>query len=148
MDYQKMAAKIVAKAKEQGLHENLFFVATFSDYQKIRKHMAIIAKKADEQGVVNSEQVSPLVGEYNKCAQSAANLAEKLLKMLGESPKQTKDKKEDIGSTDAKQCPDFEMLPPAKIKAWCKRYDIDPNDYSKKFLFKALEKRWRFEFGE
>ena len=40
------------------------------------------------------------------------------------------------------------MLPPAKLKAWCKKFDIDPDDYSKRFLFKALEKRWKFEYED
>ena len=36
----------------------------------------------------------------------------------------------------------------SKIKAWCKHYDINPEDYSKNFLFRALKKRWEFEYGD
>ena len=149
MNYQEMATKIIQKAKEKGYDENLFFVATFSDYQRVRKNIQKIGNEIEAQGVIIKGVVNPLVSEYNKSIQSAAVLAEKLLKMLGENPKDTR--KGAGESSDVKGsavCPDFEMLSPAKLNAWCRHYDIDPNDYSKRFLFKALEKRWKFEYED
>lgn len=149
MNYQEMATKIIQKAKEKGYDENLFFVATFSDYQRVRKNIQKIGNEIEAKGVIIKGAVNPLVSEYNKSIQSAAVLAEKLLKMLGENPK---DIRKGAGeSSDVKGsavCPDFEMLSPAKLNAWCRHYDIDPNDYSKRFLFKALEKRWKFEYED
>ena len=149
MNYQDMATKIIQKAKEKGYDENLFFVATFSDYQRVRKNIQKIGNEIETQGVIIKGVVNPLVSDYNKSIQSAAVLAEKLLKMLGENPK---DVRKGTGeSSDVKGsavCPDFEMLPPAKLNAWCRHYDIDPNDYSKRFLFKTLEKRWNFEYED
>lgn len=149
MNYQDMATKIIQKAKEKGYDENLFFVATFSDYQRVRKNIQKIGNEIEAKGIIIKGAVNPLVSEYNKSIQSAAVLAEKLLKMLGENPK---DARKGAGeSSDVKGsavCPDFEMLSPAKLNAWCRHYDIDPNDYSKRFLFKALEKRWKFEYED
>lgn len=148
MNYQDMATKIIQKAKEKGYDENLFFVATFSDYQRVRKHIQKIGKAIEEKGVIVQGAVNPLIGDYNKSVQSASVLAEKLLKMLGESSKEIKKGDSTNNIDESKVCPDFEMLSPAKLNAWCRHYDIDPSDYSKRFLFKALEKRWKFEYED
>lgn len=149
MNYQEMATKIIQKAKEKGYDENLFFVATFSDYQRVRKNIQKIGNEIEAKGVIIKGVVNPLVSEYNKSIQSAAVLAEKLLKMLGENPKDVRKGAGESGDVKGSAvCPDFEMLSPAKLNAWCRHYDIDPNDYSKRFLFKALEKRWKFEYED
>ena len=138
MNYQEMATKIIQKAKEKGYDENLFFVATFSDYQRVRKNIQKIGNEIEAKGVIIKGAVNPLVSEYNKSIQSAAVLAEKLLKMLGENPKDVRKGAGESGDVKGSAvCPDFEMLSPAKLNAWCRHYDIDPNDYSKPFLFKV-----------
>ena len=46
------------------------------------------------------------------------------------------------------ECPDFSTLSPKQIMKWCKEFDIDPNDYSKQYLVKALTKRWKFKYED
>jgi len=141
---------IVEKAKQKGIDDNLFFVMTYSDYNKKRKHIKELSALIDEQGVTINGKVNPLLQEFDKAIQSAAVLAEKLMNMLGEKQSSKKQKQDEDTDADLKEnkMPDFEMLPPDKLKWWCKHYDIDPNDYSKQYLFKALRKRWNFEYGD
>ena len=144
-----LAKKIVEKAKQNGLDDNLFFVMTYSDYNKKRKHIKELSMLIDSQGVTINGKANPLLQDFDRATQSAAVLAEKLMNMLGEKPvKKQKQEVEQIDESKENKMPDFEMLPPAKLKAWCKKFDIDPNDYSKRFLFKALEKRWKFEYED
>lgn len=140
--------KILQRAEELGIKDNLFFVATLSDYKQIRDNMKKIGKELEKQGVMKNDRANPLLSEFNSCAMTSANIAEKLMKMLGMQQEKKKLDKTAIDDKEQKKCPDFEMLPPDKLKAWCKHYDIDPNDYSKAFLFRALKKRWEFEYGE
>lgn len=140
--------KILQRAKELGIKDNLFFVATLSDYKQIRDNMKKIGRELEKQGVMKNERANPLLSEFNSCAMTSANIAEKLMKMLGMQVEKKKSERAAIDDKEQKKCPDFEMLSPEKIKAWCKHYDIDPNDYSKTFLFRALRKRWEFEYGE
>ena len=139
--------KILQRAEELGIKDNLFFVATLSDYKQIRDNMKKIGRELEKQGVMLNNRANPLLSEFNSCATTSANIAEKLMKMLCIQSDKKKSEKV-VDEKEAKKRPDFEMLPPDKLKWWCKHYDIDPNDYSKKFLFRALEKRWNFEFGE
>ena len=140
--------KILQRAEELGIKDNLFFVATMSDYKQIRDNMKKIGRELEKQGVMKNDRANPLLSEFNSCAITSANIAEKLMKMLGMQLEKKKSDKDTIDLKEQKKCPDFEMLPPDKLKAWCKHYDIDPNDYSKRFLFKALEKRWKFEYED
>lgn len=143
-----MAALIVEKAKQTGLNDNLFFVATFSDYQKKRQHIKALAEKIDVQGVTINGQPNPLLKAYDNATQSAAVLAEKLLNMLGERPLKKQKADVDIKEAESKKMPDFEMCSPSQLRRWCKEFDIDSNDYSKQYLFKALAKRWKFKYGD
>lgn len=140
--------EIVKRAEELGIKDNLFFVATLSDYKQIRDNMKKIGRELEKQGVMKNDRANPLLAEFNSCAMTSANIAEKLMKMLGMQAEKRKSDKYALDGTDEKKCPDFEMLAPAKLKAWCKHYDIDPNDYSRTFLFRALKKRWEFEYGK
>ena len=140
--------KILQRAEELGIKDNLFFVATLSDYKQIRDNMKKIGRELERQGIMKNDRANPLLSEFNSCAMTSANIAEKLMKMLGMQADKKKADKVAIDDKESKKCPDFEMLPPDKLKAWCKHYDIDPNDYSKAFLFRALKKRWEFEYGE
>ena len=143
-----MAALIVEKAKQNGLNDNLFFVATFSDYQKKRQHIKALAEKIDVQGVTINGQPNPLLKAYDSATQSAAVLAEKLLNMLGEKPLKKQKADADAEEAEGKKMPDFEMCSPSQLRKWCKEFDIDASDYSKQFLFKALEKRWKFKYED
>lgn len=148
MTTQQMAALIVDKAKQNGLNDNLFFVATFSDYQKKRQHIKALAEKIDVQGVAINGQPNPLLKAYDSATQSAAVLAEKLLNMLGEKPLKKQKADTDAEEVEGRKMPDFEMCSPSQLRKWCKEFDIDPNDYSKQYLFRALAKRWKFKYGD
>ena len=143
-----MAALIDDKAKQHGLNDNLFFVATFSDYQKKRQHIKALAEKIDVQGVTVNGQPNPLLKAYDSATQSAAVLAEKLLNMLGEKPLKKQKADADAEEVEGKKMPDFEMCSPSQLRKWCKEFDIDPNDYSKQYLVKALTKRWKFKYED
>ena len=105
-----MAALIVDKAKQNGLNDNLFFVATFSDYQKKRQHIKALAEKIDVQGVTINGQPNPLLKAYDSATQSAAVLAEKLLNMLGEKPLKKQKADADAEEVEGKKMPDFECV--------------------------------------
>ena len=143
-----MAALIVDKAKQNGLSDNLFFVATFSDCQKKRQHIKALAEKIDVQGVTINGQPNPLLKAYDSATQSAAVLAEKLLNMLGEKPLKKQKADTDAEEVEGRKMPDFEMCSPSQLRKWCKEFDIDPNDYSKQYLVKALIKRWKFKYED
>ena len=55
---------------------------------------------------------------------------------------------EDFKEVNTNECPDFSTLSPKQIMKWCKEFDIDPNDYSKQYLVKALTKRWKFKYED
>ena len=148
MTTQQMAALIVEKAKQNGLNDNLFFVATFSDYQKKRQHIKALAEKIDVQGITINGQPNPLLKAYDSATQSAAVLAEKLLNMLGEKPLKKQKADTDAEEVEGRKMPDFERCSPSQLRKWCKEFDIDPNDYSKQYLFRALAKRWKFKYGD
>lgn len=146
-DIKALTEKIIDKAKQSGLDDNLFFVMTYSDYNKKRQHIKQLSKLIDEQGITVNGKANPLLQDFDRATQSAAILAEKLMNMLGEKPlKKQKQEAEKVEEAKENKMPDFEMCSPAQLKFWCKKFDIDPDDYSKKFLFKALEKRWKFEY--
>ena len=104
--------KILQRAEELGIKDNLFFVATMSDYKQIRDNMKKIGRELEKQGVMKNDRANPLLSEFNSCAITSANIAEKLMKMLGMQLEKKKSDKDTIGLKDQKKCPDFEMLPP------------------------------------
>lgn len=140
----EMLKEVLDEADRQGLRDNYLFVATFADYQQLRKIMAALKKEIDK-GVVVNGKINPAIAEYNATAKSSANVAKNLKEMIyGASAVTTKQNtKVDV---EQKVCPDFASLSTKEILKWCKKFDIDPDDYAKKFLFKALEKRWKFEY--
>lgn len=144
VDLNKKIEEVLKLAKAAGIDDNFFFITTFNDYKRQRVILARIGVEIDRQGAVVDGHANSLISDYNKTAQSAAKVAESLLRMVAATGTEIVTEKEE----KKKVCPVFEELPPNEIKKWCKRYDIDPNDYSKKFLYRALEKRWKFEFGE
>lgn len=144
VDLNKKIEEVMELAKESGISENFFFITTFNDYKRQRIILARIGSEIDKQGAVIDGKANSLIADYNKTAQSAAKVAESLLKMVMASGVETKKEHEEKKNV----CPRFEELSPNDIKKWCKKFDIDPSDYSKKFLYRALEKRWNFEYGE
>ena len=150
-DINSLAKAITDKAKQCGLDDNLFFVMTYSDYNKKRKHIKELSVLIDSQGVVINGKANPLLQDFDKATQSAAALAEKLMAMLGEKP--IKSRKQEVEEelqedSKSKKMPDFELCSPQQLKRWCKEFDIDPNDYSKQYLVKALTKRWKFKYED
>ena len=144
VDLNKKIEEIMELAKKAGIVDNFFFITTFNDYKRQRVILARIGTEIDKQGAVLEGKANPLISDYNKTAQSAAKVAESLLKMVMSTGVEVVKEKEE----KKKVCPNFAELSPNEIKKWCKKFDIDPDDYSKKFLFRALEKRWNFEYGD
>ena len=100
------------------------------------------------QGITINGQPNPLLQAYDNAPQSAAVLAAKLLNMLGEKPLKKQKADADAEEVEGKKMPDFEMCSPSQLRRWCKEFDIDPNDYSKQYLVKALIKRWKFKYED
>lgn len=133
--------EVLKVAKQQGLEENFFFNATFNDYKRQRIIIAKLASEIDAAIVDKSGKPNSCIQQYNKSVDAASKLALVLIQMVyGISGAAVQNV---MG--EEKECPDFENMPTKDIVKWCKKYDIDPNDYSKRFLVKALAKRWRFD---
>lgn len=144
VDLNKKIEEVMELAKEAGIADSFFFLTTFNDYKRQRIILARIGSEIDKQGAVVDGKANSLIADYNKTAQSAAKVAESLLRMVMATGADVKKEQEE----KKRVCPRFEELSPNEIKKWCKKFDIDPSDYSKKFLFRALEKRWNFEYGD
>ena len=86
--------KILQTAEELGIKDNLFFVATLSDYKQIRDNMKKVGRELEKQGVMKNERANPLLSEFNSCAMTSANIAEKLMKMLGMQVEKKKTERE------------------------------------------------------
>ena len=145
-DPQKMLKEVLDRAKEIGMDDNYLFVATFADYQQQRKIMSALKKEIDK-GVVIDGKVNPAIAEYNATAKASAVVAKSIKEMIYGSAniESAKIAKKEV-NTD--ECPDFSTLSPKQIMKWCKEFDIDPNDYSKQYLVKALTQRWKFKYED
>ena len=143
---QKMLKEVLDRAKEIGMDDNYLFVATFADYQQQRKIMSALKKEIDK-GVVINGKVNPAIAEYNATAKSASVVAKSIKEMIYGSAniESAKIVKKEVNTNE---CPDFSTLSPKQIMKWCKEFDIDPNDYSKQYLVKALTKRWKFKYED
>lgn len=136
--------KILEVAEQKGLSDNFFFTATFNDYKRQRVIIAKLAKELDESVVLENGRPNPCLQQYNKAIESAARLATSLIEIVyGATGVHVENVVE-----EKKECPDFEHMAAKDIKKWCKHYELDPDDYSRQFLFKALKKRWNFEYGD
>ena len=147
LDPQKMLQEVLDEAERIGMRENYLFVATFADYQQQRKIMSALKKEIDK-GVVINGRVNPAIAEYNATAKAAAVVAKNIKEMIYGSAKLSSEVVEQNSKDDEKVCPDFASMNSKQIMKWCKKFDIDPDDYAKQFLFKALKKRWEFEYGK
>lgn len=147
LDPQKMLQEVLDEAERIGMRENYLFVATFADYQQQRKIMSALKKEIDKGAVINGK-VNPAIAEYNATAKAAAVVAKSIKEMIYGSAKLSSEVVEQNNKNDEKVCPDFASMSSKQILKWCKKFDIDPDDYAKQFLFKALRKRWEFEYGK
>ena len=145
-DPQKMLKEVLDRAKEIGMDDNYLFVATFADYQQQRKIMSALKKEIDK-GVVINGKVNPEIAEYNATAKASAVVAKSIKEMIYGSAniESAKIAKKEVNTNE---CPDFSSLSPKQIMKWCKEFDIDPDDYSKQYLVKALTKRWKFKYED
>ena len=144
IDLNKQIKMILKKAEESGVAENFFFLAAFNDYKKIRGMLIKMEEKINE-GVMLEDKVNPCITEYAKLAQHCVVLGDKIMKLISDNGS---DKKKTTQNKSEKTIPDFKNLTTSELNKWCRKFDIDPNDYAKSYLFKALEKRWKFEYGE
>lgn len=144
-DPKKMLQEVLNEAERIGMRENYLFVATFADYQQQRKIMSALKKEIDK-GVVINGKVNPAIAEYNATAKASAIVAKSIKEMIYGSAniESTKSVKKEVNTNE---CPDFSTLSPKQIMKWCKEFDIDPDDYAKQYLFRALAKRWEFKYG-
>ena len=145
-DPQKMLKEVLDRAKEIGMDDNYLFVATFADYQQQRKIMSALKKEIDKGTVINGK-INPAIAEYNATAKASAVVAKSIKEMIYGSAniESAKVAKKEVNIDG---CPDFSTLSPKQIMKWCKEFDIDPNDYSKQYLVKALTKRWKFKYED
>lgn len=145
-DPQKMLQEVLNEAERIGMRENYLFVATFADYQQQRKIMSALKKEIDK-GVVINGKINPAVAEYNATAKASAIVAKSIKEMIYGSAN-IESAKIVEKEVNINECPDFSTLSPKQIMKWCKEFDIDPNDYSKQYLVKALTKRWKFKYED
>ena len=145
-DPQKMLKEVLDRAKKIGMDGNYLFVATFADYQQQRKIMSALKKEIDK-GVVINGKVNPAIAEYNATAKASAVVAKSIKEMIYGSAN-IESAKIVEKEVNINGCPDFSTLSPKQIMKWCKEFDIDPNDYSKQYLVKALTKRWKFKYED
>lgn len=145
-DPQKMLQEVLNEAERIGMRENYLFVATFADYQQQRKIMSALKKEIDK-GVVINGKINPAIAEYNATAKASAIVAKSIKEMIYGSAN-IESAKIVEKEANRNECPDFGTLSPKQIMKWCKEFDIDPNDYSKQYLVKALTKRWKFKYED
>ena len=82
VDLNKKIEEVMELAKEAGIADSFFFITTFNDYKRQRIILARIGSEIDKQGAVIDGKANSLIADYNKTAQSAAKVAESLLRMV------------------------------------------------------------------
>ena len=134
-NYKAALESVTEQATEVGLFENAFFLSTFQSYLQNVKYLQKIAKQID---ACEAE-----ISEYRKQSQVCMKNALCLFQMLG-------DEKNELALKNKlyeKKMPNFQAMSPKQLRQWCKKYDIDYDDFAKDYLLKALEKRWTKENG-
>lgn len=134
-NYKAALESVTEQATEVGLFENAFFLSTFQSYLQNVKYLQKIAKQID----AGEAEIS----EYRKQSQVCMKNALCLFQMLG-------DEKNELALKNKlyeKKMPNFRAMSPKQLRQWCKKYDIDYDDFAKDYLLKALEKRWTKENG-
>lgn len=134
-NYKAALENVTEQAQEVGLFENAFFLSTFQSYIQNVKYLQRIVKE------INNGEAD--ISEYRKQSQICMKNALCLFQMLG-------DEKNELALRNKladRKMPDFNVMPPKQLRQWCKKYDIDYDDFAKDYLLKALEKRWTKENG-
>lgn len=111
------------------LDENLFFVQTYRSFLSNIKLLETAYKNEDFE-------------QCRKLSVANSKIALTLFKMLDDEKMIV-----ELRSEQSKKMPDFAHMPPRKLREWCKKYDIDIDDFAKDYLYRALEKRWKRENG-
>lgn len=134
-NYKAALESVTEQATEVGLFENAFFLSTFQSYLQNVKYLQKIAKQID----AGEAEIS----EYRKQSQVCMKNALCLFQMLGDEKNELALK----NKLSEKKMPNFQVMSPKQLRQWCKKYDIDYDDFAKDYLLKALEKRWTKENG-
>lgn len=134
-NYKAALESVTEQATEVGLFENAFFLSTFQSYLQNVKYLQKIAKQID----AGEAEIS----EYRKQSQVCMKNALCLFQMLGDEKNELALK----NKLSVKKMPNFQAMSPKQLRQWCKKYDIDYDDFAKDYLLKALEKRWTKENG-
>ena len=134
-NYKAALESVTEQATEVGLFENAFFLSTFQSYLQNVKCLQKIAKQID----AGEAEIS----EYRKQSQVCMKNALCLFQMLGDEKNELALK----NKLSEKKMPNFQAMSPKQLRQWCKKYDIDYDDFAKDYLLKALEKRWTKENG-
>lgn len=138
INLQEQAEKMLELAERAGLKTNFFFVATFADYQNMRKTLSLLKKSMDEDGTLINGKINPCIAEYNKTAQSAANLAEKLMHIISENM----EGKQGVASEqdeDDDEPVDYTEYTNAELKLECKKYKLEYRGKSRSQVIKMLD---------
>lgn len=141
----EQAEKMLELAERAGLKTNFFFVATFADYQQMRKTLAILKKSQDEQGALINGKINPCIAEYNKTAQAAAALAEKLMKIISENMENKNGvvaaENSDEYDSEINDGPiNFEEYTNSELKLECKKYNLNFKGKNRKQVVEMLDK--------
>lgn len=134
-NYKEALENVREQALEVGLFENAFFLSTFQSYIQNVKYLQQIVQQVK----TGEKEIS----EYRRQSQMCMKNALCLFQMLGDE----KNELELKGKLSEKKVPNFKLMSPKQLRQWCKKYDIDYDDFAKDYLLKALEKRWIKENG-
>lgn len=139
INLQEQAEKMLELAERAGLKTNFFFVATFADYQQMRKTLSALKKSQDDNGPLVNGKINPCIAEYNKTAQAAATLAEKLMHMISENMEnklgQASEEDEEDNTPE-----DYESYSNAELKLECKKYKLDYKGKTREQVIKMLDR--------
>lgn len=134
-NYKEALENVREQALEVGLFENAFFLSTFQSYIQNVKYLQQIVQQVK----TGDAEIS----EYRRQSQMCMKNALCLFQMLGDEKNELALK----NKLSEKKVPNFQLMSPKQLRQWCKKYDIDYDDFAKDYLLKALEKRWIKENG-
>lgn len=138
INLQEQAEKMLELAERAGLKTNFFFVATFADYQNMRKTLALLKNSMEKDGATINGKINPCIAEYNKTAQAAANLAEKLMHIISENM-ENKNGVPTEEEDDEYEPINFNEYTNAELKLECKRYKLSYKHKNREQVIKMLD---------
>lgn len=134
-NYKAALENATEQAEELGLFDNAFFLSTYQSYLQNVKFLQLVAKR------VTAGKAD--VQEYRSQSEVTMKNALCLFQMLSDEENEAAIRKK----LNNRKMPNFQAMPPKQLRQWCKKYDMDYDDFAKDYLFKALEKKWRKENG-